>query len=430
MPPWLGIELALLLIGAAALAFYVVRRQSTLVVDKVFEASPEDVWRLSYFAPGMPIWLEMLERIDWDEGSGTDGLVMYKIGMMARLRQQIDHQAMRVAVHMDVLNKQGQPSERLISLISVTPHPDGARYLCESTVERIGSLSLLSWFARITRPLAASQITMLLRQELERNGAFARYAEQHGERPAPASVLGMRLSWGALALAAIALGYWGWSFGLWFTVALAAGLVLHEAGHVAVMRRLGDKTSAFYFVPFLGGVAIGRKQHAHDGTVVAMVFGGPLAGLASALAAMALGYLFDNDFLLACGYFFALFNLFNLAPIPPLDGGQITVLALRPFLPEAVLHWLSTGLLGVGAMAALWLEAPILTAIFVLLGVFAVAVPRQPITRPPLTRGVAALSLAGLLLLAGALYGVMAVIGDDLTFRMAARALIRGPFAD
>jgi Zn-dependent protease len=429
MPSWFGLELALLLAGLVVLALSMGRRRSRIVVDKLFRASPEDVWALCYFQPGTPPWLEMLERIDWDKGSRTDGVAVYKVGMRAPMRQKIDHAAMRVATHMDILNGRGEPSERMVSLVSVTPDKGGARYRMECDVERIGALSPMSWLARLTRPLASAQINLLMQQELERNGALARYAAEHGEAEAPPSLLGMRLSWGALALAVVALGYWGWSFGLWFTVALAVGLVLHEAGHVAVMRLLGDRTSAFYFVPFLGGVAIGRKRHAHDGTVIAMVFGGPLAGLASAVAAMMLGYAFENDFLLACGYFFAMFNLFNLAPIPPLDGGQIVMTALRPFMPEAWLHWITTALMAAGALVGFWLQAPILTAIFALLTVMAFIVPRVPIERPPVSRGVAALSLIGLLLLAAALIAVIAVIGDDLTFGYAARALTRGPFA-
>jgi Zn-dependent protease len=430
MPSWFGVELALLLAGLAALGFSMARRRSRIVVDKVFRAEPDDVWALCYFTPEMPQWMEMIDRIEWSEGSETDGVIVYKQGMRATMRQKIDQASRQVATHMEMINDRGEPGERFVSLVTVTPDHGGARYRMTCDVEQVGRLGLMGWLGRLTRPLVGVNIGLIMQQELERNGAFARYAAEHGEAPAPASLLGMRLSWGALALAVVALGYWGWSFGLWFTVALAVGLVLHEAGHVAVMRMLGDRTSAFYFVPFMGGVAIGRKKHAHDGTITAMVFGGPLAGLGSAVAAMLLGFWFENDFLLACGYFFALFNLFNLAPIPPLDGGQILMTALRPFVPEAVLHWVSTALLVAGAALGLWLQAPIFTAVFALLAVLAFAVPRVPIERRPLSRGVAALSLGCLVLLALALMAVIGVVGSEMTFIESARALTNGPFAD
>ncbi len=110
---------------------------------------------------------------------------------------------------------------------------------------------------------------------------------------------------------------WGW--------ALAAGLVvsiyLHELGHVVSLWRYRIPVSAPMFVPGIGAyVRHGVLPTARIGARVALA--GPLAGLLTALAALALGALTGDRYWGAIAHLGAILNLFNLVPVWQLDGAR------------------------------------------------------------------------------------------------------------
>jgi Zn-dependent protease len=430
MPDWIDIETAIVLAILAGLGFWALRRRQTVRLSRIFRVYPDDLWHLLHYQRDKDNWLFGLDRIEWDDGSDLDGTLYYRAGITGLMKQKVDASAMHVASSIDLVTSGKAPGERMVSLTSIEPHADGSRYIFDMSFERIGPLGLKGWLSRLLRPLSLLSLGRIINSELERNGSVARYAADHGEPPAERSVLGMRLSRNALLLAIIALGWWGWSFGIWLTVALAVGLVLHEAGHVAVMRLFGDRTSAFYFVPFLGGVAVGRMRHASDLHHLLVVMGGPFAGLLSAVAAALIGWWLDNDFFLACGFSFALFNLINLVPVPPLDGGQITMVTLRPFFAPKALHIINAGLLAAGVLLSLWLKAKVLVIIFTLLCVMAIAFPKpnMPEERAPMSKRGGATSFCAMLLLAGLLVLVMTVISQSMGVMAMFYALKAGPF--
>lgn len=422
-------ELTLLLIAALAVLLAWPRRR--LRVDQVYRVSPRDLWEIVVPHPGRPNLVDAIERYEWDPGSTTDATIHYHGGLRARFGQRVDPEAMRAEQAVDTLNGRGEPAERMHGRVAILPDPGGARIVMDLAFETIGRRGPWQWMHVLMRAFTAASVRGHLNQALTRSGAFARYDAAHGAAPAPQSVLGMRLSWAALALAVVACGWWAWSFGPWLTLALVLGLVLHEGGHVAVMRAFGDRSSAFYFVPFLGGIAIGRLPHAQDWQHAAMVLGGPLAGLGSAVAAGVLGWLLDSGYLSACAYFFALINLMNLAPVPPLDGGQLALLALRPFLPAAALRHVGSGLLGLGLGLSLWQGVGLLIGVFGVLLTVSLVMPAPPAQarQQPLARRHAVMLAVLSLGLAGLLAGLMAWLGADGGFTAQARALVRGPWA-
>ncbi len=136
---------------------------------------------------------------------------------------------------------------------------------------------------------------------------------------------------------------WGWQFAVLF-VAL---LFVHELGHVVALRREGIPATAPMFIPFLGAV-VGMKQLPKDAWVEAKVgLAGPVFGLVSSAAVLALGFSLDADLLRAAAYTGFFLNLFNLLPIVPLDGGRAAA-ALHPYA------WLG----GVVLMAGLFFVFP------------------------------------------------------------------------
>ncbi len=134
--------------------------------------------------------------------------------------------------------------------------------------------------------------------------------------------IGIKLFWFAGSFLASVWFYalfWGWKFGLIFVILIA----VHEFGHWFTMRFYGVPSSLPFFIPGLGALVnmTGRPASAFHESLIALA--GPLiGGLGSALCAY-VGFTTHETFWLAAAYLGMLINLFNLAPVMPLDGGRI-----------------------------------------------------------------------------------------------------------
>jgi Zn-dependent protease len=118
-----------------------------------------------------------------------------------------------------------------------------------------------------------------------------------------------------------------WIYSMAFGWLFAAGFVLliflHEMGHVIAAKWLGIPVSAPLFIPFLGA-AIVMKQNPRDAwTEALMAYGGPLAGCLGAWACLVLADQLQVRWLVAVASATFVINLFNMIPVPPLDGGRI-----------------------------------------------------------------------------------------------------------
>jgi Zn-dependent protease len=416
------------LLGAALVVFLAWPRRR-LRISQVYRVSPQDLWDASVPSPARPNHFDGIERYDWAPGSDSEAIIHYRGAGRAHYSHDLAEDRLQAGQLIVTLNGAGETAEKMTCQTAIRPDPGGARLEMEIEFETLGRRGGWQWAQLLLRGLTGPSLRMQMNQVLAKSGAFDRYAAEHGAAPAGASLLGMRVSRGALLLAVVACGWWAWSFGPWLAFALVAGMVAHEAGHVAVMRAFGDRSSAFYFVPFLGGVAIGRMHHAQDWRHAAMVLGGPAAGLASALVAGALGWVLDSHFLLACAAFFAALNLFNLLPIPPLDGGQLALIALRPFMPASVLRHVGTALMGGGFLLALWGNFGLLAWVLGAFTLVALLAPggMVPAGRAALTRGAAAGLVVASLALAALLAGLYVAITDTVGLYTLLRALVDGP---
>ncbi|MBA2463021.1 MAG: site-2 protease family protein [Actinobacteria bacterium] len=159
----------------------------------------------------------------------------------------------------------------------------------------------------------------------------------------------MLVSIGAYAL------LWGWQFAVGFVVLL----FVHEMGHVFEARRQGLPVSAPMFIPFLGALITLKQLPANAWNEAKVAIAGPILGSLGAAAVWAVGEAIDSDLLIALAFTGFFLNLFNLAPISPLDGGRI-VAAIHPVL------WI----VGLAALVGLTIVAPnpILILILVLGG--------------------------------------------------------------
>jgi len=209
-------------------------------------------------------------------------------------------------------------------------------------------------------------------QDLQRPGARPTTRPSHGGRTAAgfagagllfllgkAKLLGFlagALKFKTLATMLLSIGAyaieWGWLF--------AAGFVLlifvHEMGHVVAMRIEGIPAGAPMFIPFVGAfVAMhGRPRDAAVEARVAMA--GPLAGSLAAWAVLGAGLALEQRLLLALGHTAILINLFNLVPVPPLDGGRIAGAFTRAY-------WVAG--YAIGVVALLLTRSPLLLIVLV-----------------------------------------------------------------
>jgi Zn-dependent protease len=120
---------------------------------------------------------------------------------------------------------------------------------------------------------------------------------------------------------------WGWKF----AVGLVLLLLVHEMGHVVQARREGLDASAPLFIPFLGA-AIALKDLPKDAAVEARVgLAGPILGTLGTCVPLAIWLITGEELFQALAFFGFFLNLFNLAPVLPLDGGR-AMAALTPWM--------------------------------------------------------------------------------------------------
>ena len=134
-----------------------------------------------------------------------------------------------------------------------------------------------------------------------------------------------------LSMAAYATTF-GWPMGVGFVLSI----FVHECGHAYAARRLGWPFSFMVFIPFMGAMVAhkhGGKNVAQDAYVGIM---GPIWGTASGLLALGLYYLTGNGLFHAMAQIILFMNLFNLAPMAPLDGGWIVPLFSPKLLAAGV----------------------------------------------------------------------------------------------
>ncbi|QUY42631.1 tetratricopeptide repeat protein [Acaryochloris marina] len=122
-------------------------------------------------------------------------------------------------------------------------------------------------------------------------------------------------------------------------------IILHEGGHLLAMLLFGYSSPSVLFIPFLGALATARKENASLTEKFWISLAGPLPGLILGIgiaiagnSGQAFASLFNNlseNIWQETSSILIILNLFNLLPIYPLDGGQISdllVFSRNPYL--------------------------------------------------------------------------------------------------
>ena len=180
-------------------------------------------------------------------------------------------------------------------------------------------------------------------------GLLARQVQGAGAAPAQGQVSGHGADHG------VSIGAYALLFPVWFAVGIVVLIWVHEMGHVLQLRREGIPASAPMFIPFLGAF-VAMKQMPKDALAEARVgLAGPVLGTLGGLATLGLYAATREPLFLGLAYFNFIINLFNLAPLLPLDGGR-AVGAMSPAFQ----------VVGLVAMVALFFVAPIMAFIALL----------------------------------------------------------------
>ncbi len=164
------------------------------------------------------------------------------------------------------------------------------------------------------------------------------------------------LKWKTLATMLLSIGAyaleWGWVF--------AAGFVLlifvHEMGHAIALRREGIPAGAPVFIPFVGAFVAMHGQPRDAGVEARVAMAGPITGSLAAWAVLGAGLAWQQPLLVALGHTAVLLNLFNLVPVPPLDGGRIAGAFTRSY-------WIAGYVVGGGAL--LLTRSPLLLIVLI-----------------------------------------------------------------
>ncbi len=260
----------------------------------------------------------------------------------------------RTLVYSDQLNQLGQQAASLEAAnpasaahvwrqaLDLLP-PDSAQYA--AIANRIGALA-----AGFVAPPPYAQQTPPRPVSRRRNDPLAL---------ALAKTIGSML----LSIFVYSFLFGGWQFAAGFVLLI----LVHEMGHVVAMRYYGLRASPPIFIPFMGAL-INLRQSPPNAKIEAIVgIGGPIAGTIGALVCYALALTLpispDARALMievSCVGFFL--NLFNLVPVPPLDGGRITA-AVSPWI------WIPGVLALIGYAVALFRQGhfPIILGLILLM---------------------------------------------------------------
>lgn len=153
-----------------------------------------------------------------------------------------------------------------------------------------------------------------------------------------------------------------------FALILMGSLLFHEFGHAWAMKLFKVPIKGMYFMPPFGLAVVAAEpwKTRKAETVIALM--GPAWGLVLTAATYGVYLAGGSPLWAGVAGFMALLNLFNLAPINPLDGGRVA---------KSICYSLGTAagfiMLTLGFTGAVWLGMYLNPIIFVLVGFMAIA---------------------------------------------------------
>jgi hypothetical protein len=142
------------------------------------------------------------------------------------------------------------------------------------------------------------------------------------------------------------------------TAAIILGiLVVHELGHVAMMRIFGYRDLSVLFLPLVGRLAANRKVRVPAWQEFLVLLMGPLPGMIIGWAFLIASYFVPGlpDFWRQVGLWAALINNINFLAVLPYDGGRMVNLLVFERIPALrIVYLLLSGLSVVALVIVSW----------------------------------------------------------------------------
>ncbi|HEY9787719.1 MAG TPA: site-2 protease family protein [Candidatus Obscuribacterales bacterium] len=131
-----------------------------------------------------------------------------------------------------------------------------------------------------------------------------------------------KLKWPVLSFLGSLL-FWAFTYGSFIAAAVLMTVILiHEMGHYLAARWLGIKVEPPLFV-IIGAFVKFENDPTTVRDDVIVSIAGPLLGAIAAVVTFVAGGMMGSPVILAAAKLGFILNLFQLIPVPPLDGGHI-----------------------------------------------------------------------------------------------------------
>ena len=104
---------------------------------------------------------------------------------------------------------------------------------------------------------------------------------------------------------------------------LVISVCFHEQSHLWAAKHLKLRTNLFYMIPFVGGFALITERYKRYSQQAFVAIMGPVGGCALAVVTALVWYVTGWQVLALAAAYMSVMNLFNLAPLAMLDGGQL-----------------------------------------------------------------------------------------------------------
>lgn len=339
----------------------------------------EEAWELLSSTPGRTkAWLPIGHSLEWLDDSKDDIICRYKNGHEAYLRivrREVPHCEEAIAVYRSGSDK--PYGDRVMCRIDLKAVEGGTDVELAYTIERTNLSN--GFLRRIGYPTLVSTVAKLVRGHIARERAKNGSARATPVKRTSQTANPMR----QLVLAALSLLAMIYLLGFAQGLAAMATIIVHEYGHVLALRRHGHE-ARFYLIPFFGGVAMGNRTYLSDAEACEILLMGPALGLLPALALMGAFWVSPSNTLLFAGLLALLVNGFNLLPVPPLDGGRVVQILLKP-LGDKAWFAISGLLILMGAGIALQMGSKSFLVMMILAAALWSIAPKRSRRERPLT---------------------------------------------
>lgn len=354
----------------------------------------EEAWELLSITPGRSKeWLPIRNSVEWLDESTGNVICRYENGQASYLRiisQEAPHHEETIGVYRAGSDK--PYGDRIACRMNLKAIEGGTDVELVYVVERTGLSN--DFLRRIGYPTLISTVAKLVRGHIARERAKIGDAQATPTRKSSEPIRPVK----QLALAALSFIAMIYLLGLAQGLAAMATLIVHEYGHVFALRRHGHD-ARFYLIPFFGGVAMGSRTYVSDAEAGEVLLMGPLFGLLPAIALAVAFWISPSEALLFAGLLALLINGFNLLPVPPLDGGRVVQVLMKP-LGDKAWFAISGLLILMGAGIALQMGSKSFLVLMILAALLWSVVPKRSQSEQPLsmTQGLAVTLAYGVLI--------------------------------